>query len=216
VRRADEPLSRRGSFIVLEGGEGSGKSTQARLLADELGAALTREPGGTAIGETVRDVLLDRRVDRIDAKAELMLMLADRAQHVVEYLVPTLEQGHDVVCDRFSPSTLAYQGYGRGLDLSAIRVADEFARSGLEPDLVVLLDLEPEIASKRRARQPDRIEGEDDEFFVRVRNGYLALAEADPEHFVVIDAGGSIAEVRDRVLSAVRGRALTVSQAAKS
>jgi dTMP kinase len=206
-------VSRRGHFIVFEGGEGSGKTTQARLLADELGAELTREPGGTAIGEMVREVLLDRRVCRIDARAELMLMLAARAQHVVEYLVPTLEQGHHVVCDRFSPSTLAYQGYGRGLDLAAIRAADEFARAGLEPDLVVLLDLAPEVAAKRRVREPDRIEGENDEFFVRVRDGYLALAQADPDHFVVVDADGSIAEVRDRVLSAVLGHALMGSQA---
>jgi dTMP kinase len=197
----------RGRFIVFEGGEGSGKSTQARLLAEELGAQLTREPGGTAFGERVREILLDRRVGPIDARAELMLMLAARAQHVARYIVPLLDQGHDVVCDRFSASTLAYQGYGRGLELSAVRAADELARSGLRPDLVVLLDLSPEIASKRRAREPDRIEGEDDEFFARVRDGYLTLAEADPDHFVVVDADGSIDDVQARVLAAVRARA---------
>lgn len=199
-------MSRRGRLIVFEGGEGSGKSTQAQLLADELGALLTREPGGTRIGERVRQILLNRRVGRLDARTELMLMLAARAQHVAEYIRPTLDRGRDVVCDRFSPSTLAYQGYGRGLDLSVIRAADELARAGLEPDVVVLLDLAPEIASMRRSREPDRIEGEDDAFFARVREGYVALARSEPDRYVVVDAGGSIAEVRDRVRVAIRGR----------
>ncbi|MGB9113171.1 MAG: dTMP kinase [Acidimicrobiales bacterium] len=192
-------MRRRGRFVVFEGGEGSGKSTQARVLADQLDAVLTREPGGTAIGERVREVLLDRRVGHLEARAELLLMLAARAQHVAEYIRPMLDQGRDVVCDRFSPSTLAYQGYGRGLDLSAIRAADELARNGLEPDVVVLLDLSPEVASTRRSGARDRIEGEDDAFFVRVRNGYLALAQSEPDRFLVVDADGSIDEVSDRV-----------------
>jgi dTMP kinase len=199
-------MARRGRFIVIEGGEGSGKSTQAHLLADELGAVLTREPGGTAIGERVREVLLDRRVGHIDKRTELFLMLAARAQHVDEYIRPALDQGRDVVCDRFSPSTLAYQGYGRGLDLCAVRAADALARNGLEPDLVVLLDLAPRLASNRRSRAPDRIEGEDDAFFDRVREGYLAIAKDDPGRFVVVDAEGSIDEVRGRVRAALRGR----------
>ncbi len=195
----DSQMPRRGRFVVFEGGEGSGKSTQARLLADQLDAVLTREPGGTAIGERVRQILLDPRVGHLDARAELLLVLAARAQHVVECIRPMLDQGNDVVCDRFSPSTLAYQGYGRGLDLSSIKAADELARNGLEPDVVVLLDLGPEVASARRQRAPDRIEGEDDAFFARVRNGYLALAQSEPDRFVVVDADGSIDEVRERV-----------------
>lgn len=209
-------MSRRGRFIVLEGGEGSGKSTQARLLSDELGAVLTREPGGTAIGERVRKVLLDGRLGRVDPRAELMLMLAARAQHVAECIRPTLERGDDVVCDRFSPSTLAYQGYGRGLDLAEIRAADELARAGLEPDVVVLLDVSPEIASARRSRELDRIEGEDDDFFARVRAGYLKLAQADPGRFAVVDGDGSIAEVHVRVRAAVRDRISAENESSES
>lgn len=209
-------MTRRGRFIVLEGGEGSGKSTQARLLADELGAVVTREPGGTALGELLREILLDRRAGRVVASAELLLMLAARAQHVSELILPTLDQGRDVVCDRFSPSTLAYQGFGRGLDLSAIRAADELARSGLEPDVVVLLDLAPEIATTRRTRALDRIEGEDFEFFARVRDGYRTLAQSDPRRYVVVDADGSIAEVRDRVRAALGTRALDAVEAVDS
>lgn len=209
-------MSRRGRFIVLEGGEGSGKSTQARLLSDELGAVLTREPGGTAIGERVRKVLLDGRLGRVDPRAELMLMLAARAQHVAECIRPTLERGDDVVCDRFSPSTLAYQGYGRGLDLAEIRAADELARAGLEPDVVVLLDVSPEIASARRSRELDRIEGEDDDFFARVRAGYLKLAQADPGRFAVVDGDGSIAEVHVRVRAAVRDRIPAENESSES
>ena len=207
-------MPRRGRFIVLEGGEGSGKSTQAKLLADQLGAVLTREPGGTALGELLREVLLDRRAGRVDASAELLLMLAARAQHVSEFILPMLEQGRDVVCDRFSPSTLAYQGFGRGLDLPTIRAADELARSGLEPDVIVLLDLAPETATTRRTRALDRIEGEDAEFFARVRDGYLTLAQSDPRRYVVVDADGSIAEVRDRVRMALSAHALDAEQQA--
>lgn len=197
---------RRGRFIVFEGGEGSGKSTQAKLLADQLGALLTREPGGTAVGERVRQLLLEDRSGRIERQTELLLMLAARAQHVAELIEPALASGRDVVCDRFSPSTLAYQGYGRGIDLQTIRSADRLATSGLEPDLVLLLDVPPELGAARRSGERDRIEGEDDEFFARVRAGYLAQAASDPSRWSVVDGDGTIETVRARVRSAVETR----------
>ncbi|MGA8295463.1 MAG: dTMP kinase [Acidimicrobiales bacterium] len=209
-------MVRAGRFIVFEGGEGSGKTTQAKLLANEIGALLTREPGGTAIGERVREILLDRSVAHVDARAELMLMLAARAEHVTGLIRPALEGGRDVVCDRFSASTLAYQGYGRGLDLRAIRSADELARSGLEPDVVVLLDLDPRIGVGRLSRERDRIEGEDVEFFARVRDGYLELARADPDRWVVVDARASVDEVRDLVRAALEERLFETRWAVES
>ena len=192
-----------GLFIVFEGGEGSGKSTQAQLLADALGADLTREPGGTPIGERIREILLDEAIANLDDRAELMLILAARAQHVSERIRPALELGRVVVCDRFTGSTLAYQCYGRGLDRSLVEAADALSRDGIEPDVVVLLDLDPEKSASRRIRYPDRIEREDGTFFERVRAGYQALAASDPEHWVVVDASGTPSEVHGKVLAAI-------------
>ncbi len=195
-----------GRFIVLEGGEGCGKSTQAELLAAHLGAELTREPGGTEIGERIRDLLLDRELAPLDARAELMLMLAARAQHVSERIRPWLEAGRDVVCDRFSGSTLAYQGFGRRLPLAAIAAANDLGCAGLEPDLVVLLDLPPEVGAARRDEPDDRFEKEDRAFFDRVAKGFRELARADPDRWVVVDAAGPVDEVAGRVRAGVTAR----------
>jgi dTMP kinase len=195
-----------GRLIVLEGGEGSGKSTQARLLAGRLGAELTREPGGTEVGERVRAIVLDRSLGHLEPRAELLLMVAARAQHVAEVLRPALERGRDVVCDRFAGSTLAYQAYGRGLPLEDVVVASEVATAGLAADLVVLLDLSPEEARRRLAGASDRIEAEDEAFHERVHTGFAALAAADPQRWVVVDASGTPEEVAEHVAAAVEAR----------
>jgi dTMP kinase len=196
----------RGKFIVLEGSEGCGKSTQAELLATYLGAELTREPGGTEIGEAIRSILLGGETGRIDGRAELMLMLAARAQHVAERIGPWLEAGRDVVCDRFSGSTLAYQGYGRGLPLGEIVAANDLSCAGLQPDLVVLLDLPGGLDGPRRGAPDDRIEREDGAFFARVADGFREIASGDPHRWIVVDGSGSRDEVARRVRQAVATR----------
>lgn len=189
----------RGRFIVLEGGEGSGKSTQARLLADELGALLTHEPGATDAGLAIRRLVLEPSSARIGGRAEALLLLADRAQHVEAVVRPALESGRCVVCDRYSGSTLAYQGYGRGLDVDELAALSRWAAGGLEPDVVVLLD----VAEGRVSPERDRMEAEGPSFHARVVAGYRALAAGDPEHWVVVDGSGTIEEVAERVRKAV-------------
>jgi dTMP kinase len=190
-------------FIVFEGGEGSGKSTQARLLAETLGAVLTHEPGGTALGRRIRELVLGTAGDAVDDRAEALLMAADRAQHVAEVIRPALERGRAVVSDRFSGSTLAYQGYGRGLGLDDLAWLSRWAAVGVQPDVVVLLDLPVEVAAGRRSATPDRMESEDGDFHTRVVEGYRALAATDPAHWVVVDATGDVDEVAARVRKAV-------------
>jgi dTMP kinase len=193
-----------GRFIVLEGGEAVGKSTQAALLAEHLGAVLTREPGGTAIGEALRRLLLEEPLVAPVPRAEALLMLAARAQHVAEVIEPALERGDDVVCDRYSGSTLAYQGYGRGLDVDQLRELDGWANGHRFPDLVVLLDLPVEIARERLGRsRRDRIESEGDDFLMRVHAGFRRIAEHDPVRWRVVDASGTVDEVAALVRTAV-------------
>jgi dTMP kinase len=193
-----------GRFIVLEGGEGVGKSTQAAALARSLGAVLTREPGGTALGETLRSILLGPGSPAPVARAETLLMLAARAQHVAEVIEPALARGDDVVCDRYSGSTFAYQGYGRGLDLGEIADLDRWASGGRAPDIVVLLDMPAERAQTRRAgTAPDRIEAQGARFLARVQAGFRELAAADPGRWKVVDASGDVAEVEAAVRAAV-------------
>lgn len=195
----------RGRLIVLEGGEATGKSTQAALLAERLGADLTREPGGTATGERIRALLLDPALPDLDARAETLLLLAARAQHVAEVIRPALSAGREVVCDRYSGSTLAYQGWGRGLASSQLEKLTAWATAGVEPDLVVLLTVSPEVAAARLRRrgQPDRLEGEGADFFRRVDEGFAALAAADPVRWRVVDGSGDVAEVAGRVAAAI-------------
>lgn len=198
----------RGLLIAIEGGEGAGKSTQAARLAAAIGGLVTREPGGTALGEQVRGLLLDPAHGEVDPRAELMLMLAARAQHVAERIEPALAAGTDVVVDRFSASTLAYQGYGRGLPLEEIRQACDLATGGRWPDLTILLDLDVATgASRRRHELPDRIESADTAFHERVREGFRRLAAAEPGSWVVLDGAADPDEVAEAALAAVRARA---------
>jgi dTMP kinase len=194
----------RGAFVAFEGGEACGKSTQAALLAERLDAVLTREPGGTPLGEEVRSLLLHAD-HAVDARAEALLMAAARAQHVHEVIEPALAAGRHVVSDRFTASSLAYQGYGRGLPLEDVAVLSRVATGGLEPDLYVLLDLAPEVAAARRTREHDRMEAAGDDFHRRVRAGFHALAAAAPERWLVIDGTGAIEDIAATVLSRVTG-----------
>lgn len=195
-----------GRLIAVEGVDASGKSTQARMLARSLGAEFTFQFGATGVGEVIRDLLLDPANDSVDDRTEALLIIADKAQHVAEIVGPALEAGRDVVTDRFAGSTLAYQGYGRGLDLGELSAMMRFATGGLEPDLNVLMDLPSEQAWQRLGSSVDRFEGQGREFLDRVRNGYLALAAADPGRWAVVDAAGTTDEVAARILTAVRER----------
>jgi dTMP kinase len=202
----------KGLFITFEGTEGSGKSTQISLLADYLRSegrafTLTREPGGTPIGDQVRKILLDPSNKALDPKAELLLYAASRVQHLAEKIIPALEAGQVVLCDRFSDATLAYQGYGRGLDIEVIRALDRIVTAGLHPHLTVLLDLDV-VAGLSRARgrnsssgleHEGRFENEDTAFHERVRQGYLALAKAEPDRIRVVNAARTPAEVQKDV-----------------
>jgi dTMP kinase len=193
-------------FVAFEGGEACGKSTQARLLADRLDAVATFEPGATVIGAQVRALLLDPATRGLAERAEALLMAADRAQHVAEVVQPALDAGRHVVTDRFAGSTLAYQGYGRGLDVEALRTISDWASGGRWPDLVVLLDVPVDVASARRADAPDRFEAAGAEFHRRVAEGFRALAVADPERWVVIDGQAPVDEVAAQVWAAVELR----------
>jgi len=199
----------RGIFITIEGIDGAGKSTQARMLAEWLrerggDVVLTREPGGTKLGEHLREVLLDGGA-QVGVAAELLLYVADRAQHLQEVIRPALNQGRTVVCERYTDSTLAYQGYGRGLDLDFVRRANQFATGDLEPDLTVLLDLPPEVAGQRLAGTPDRLEREEPAFHARVAQGYRELARTHSARIRVVDATAAADAVFREVARAVEG-----------
>ena len=197
----------RGKFITFEGGEGCGKSTQVRRLKEELEregveVLLTREPGGTWLSEEIRRLIKDQDVDAPCDRSELLLFLAARAQLVKNVIRPALEAGTWVVSDRFSDSTLAYQGYGRGLPLDILRDCNDFACEGLKPDLTILLDVTPETARARlQARETatheaaDRIERAGDEFHARLRKGFAELAKSEPWRILTIDANGTVDEV---------------------
>lgn len=200
-------MSERGRFIALEGGEASGKSTQARILADRLDALLTREPGGTSVGEEVRELVLDP-TRAVSDRAEALLFAAARAQHVAEVIEPALASGRHVVCDRFAGSSLAYQAFGRGLPLDEVRSLSEFAVGGVWPDLNVLLVV-PAATSAARLGPRDRMESAGEGFHDRVAEGFASLAAADPTHWVHVDGLGSVDEVAAAVWGAVSGR-LTV------
>ena len=190
-------MNRRGKYIAFEGWEASGKSTQARLLSQRLDAVLTREPGGTALGLAIRDLLLGNGPAPTE-RAEALLFAADRAQHLAEIVEPALAEGRDVITDRSYGSTLAYQGYGRGQSIEELMRLVEWTSGGLLPDLVVLLTVAVDTADGRLGDQRDRMESEDGDFATRVVEGFTALAEADPDRWVVVDGAGSIEEVAAR------------------
>ena len=204
-------MLKRGMFISLEGVEGCGKSTQAKLLAEhivDLGYSfvLTREPGGTPIAERIREVLLEPRNTDMTDVTELLLYLASRSQHVNQLILPALAEGKVVICERFSDATFAYQGYARGLDPSDLERVNKMSTGGLEPDLTLLLDLKAEDGLSRKRSDdyiPDRLESESIKFHNKVRKGYLAIARRFPQRVKVIDAEGTIAEVHHRVRKCV-------------
>lgn len=204
-------------FITLEGIEGCGKSTQARLLAQRLKkegypCLLTREPGGTPIGREIRQVILNPRHHRMSPEAELGLYFSDRAQHLREVVWPALEAGKIVVCDRFTDSTIAYQGYGRKLSLRMIRSLDRIMTGAYRPDVTLLLDLPIEKGLTRaRARNHEealldegRFESEEIEFHERVREGYMKMVRREPRRFIVVSAEGTRRSVQDAVWKAVK------------
>ena len=218
--------NRRGKFLVLEGIDGCGKSTQLRALADWLptsgllpaGASLvtSREPGGTALGMALRGLLLHPPEGHIpESRAELLLYAADRAQHVQQCIEPALRAGNWVLCDRFSGSTAAYQGYGRGLNLALIDQLEELATAGLRPDLCIWLELAPPVAAARRAgEREDRIEAEGLAFLERVHGGFSALSVRPG--WQRVNAIGSAAEVQERLQSLLRQSFIASGQFLKS
>lgn len=201
-------------FITLEGPEGSGKTTQLPLLVDwlcEQGyiVEVTREPGGTDIGNQIRDVLHDPVNTAMDATAEILLYSADRAQHVAQCVRPALAAGKIVISDRYYDSTLAYQGYGRGLDLEMLRAITAFATGGLKPDLTLYLDIAPEKGLERRQANEEewnRLDAETLDFHQRVRAGYMTLIAQEPERWAVIDAVRSVKEVQEEIRAKVEAR----------
>jgi dTMP kinase len=198
---------RTGRLIALEGLDGCGKSTQVAALVQKLGAVATVEPGGTSAGKAMRALLLDPDAPKLSGRAEALLMTADRAQHVEEMIVPLLEAGTWVVSDRFSASTLAYQGFGRGMDLSMLRSVIAFATGGLEPDLQILIDVPVEVSRSRKEQVPvDKMEKEKDDFFARVRDGYLSLADDDPRGWVIVDGTAEPDAVGKSIYDAVTER----------
>ena len=197
----------RGWYIALEGPEGCGKSTQAAALASALDAVLTRETGGTDIGGRIREILHDVDTTGLAPRAEALLTAADRAQHLTEVVAPALAAGRHVVSDRSVHSALAYQGYGRELDVDEVRRINDWAVDGCWPDLVVLLDAPAEVLATRMAgRELDRFEQEDDAFHARVAAGFRAMAAADPAHWVVLDAAGEVDAVTAAVVATVQER----------
>jgi len=176
-----------GHLIAFEGGEGSGKSTQARRLAERVGALLTHEPGDTPLGAAVRALLLDAAELDITPRAEALLMAADRAQHVVDVIRPALERGRTVVTDRYIPSSVAYQGYGRQLDPREVGDLSAWATEELWPDLVVLLEVPLSVSLERTGGARDRLEAAGQSFHRRVHDGFLQQAITDPERFAVVD-----------------------------
>lgn len=200
----------KGTFITLEGLDGCGKSTQARLLADELRALghavlLTREPGGTSLGEKLREILLNPQ-SKVSPDAELFLYLADRAQHVAEVVFPALKAGKIVISERFADSTLAYQGAGRGLPRRRLESLNRIATAGLKPHLTIVLDLSPAAAQARKATLPlpaDRFERLERAFHQRLAQEYRKLAAEEPARIHLIKASGSIEQVHRRVMQAL-------------
>ncbi|AXG12378.1 dTMP kinase [Intrasporangium calvum] len=208
---AAPPLPRAGEvgtgprlFVCFEGGDGAGKSTQVRLLAAALERAgrqvlVTRQPGGTPLGAQIRELVLHG--DHVSPRAEALLFAADKAHHVDELIRPALAGGRVVITDRYTDSSIAYQGAGRDLGADEIRQLQHWAVGGLFPDLTVLLDVSPDVGRSRRGEVHDRLESEADEFHAAVRQGFLDLAAREPDRYLVVDAGLPADQIHRRVLA---------------
>ena len=199
----------KGLFITFEGGDGCGKTTQIKLLDEYLRnkgtkkeTLLTREPGAKGLGEKIREILLNYDGE-VSPRCESFLFLADRAQNIDCIVKPALEKGVIVICDRHTDSSVAYQGYGRGLDIDSINMLNNLATSGLKPDLTIVLDVDVETSQARVGSQKDRMESAGIEFFKRVRQGYLEIAKKEPERVKVVDSTQSIEDIHKKVLELV-------------
>jgi len=195
-----------GLFVCFEGGDGAGKSTQVRLLTEVLQqqgreVVVTRQPGGTPLGEQIRELVLHG--DHVSPRAEALLFAADKAHHVDQLIKPALAEGKVVITDRYVDSSVTYQGAGRALGRDEIMALQHWAVGGLLPDLTIVLDVLPELGRERRGDAPDRLESEADAFHAAVRRGYLELAASDPERYLVLDAGQSVERVHAAVLDGV-------------
>jgi dTMP kinase len=193
-----------GKFISFEGIDGAGKSSHIAWFADELikhGRSLivSREPGGTAVGERLRDIILN---DKMEAATEALLVFAARQEHVLRVIIPALENGDWILCDRFTDATFAYQGYGRGFPLAKLETLESWVQADLTPDLTIIFDCDPEVAALRLAasRDADKFESESLEFFIRVRNGYLARAAQHPERYAIVNSTESMEGVRAQLM----------------
>src|SRR5687767_8061403 len=201
-------------FITFEGPEGSGKTTQLQRVAEALRGTgvdciVTKEPGGTPLADQIRAILLHTE-SSMDRLTELLLYAASRRQHVVEVIRPALDRGAIVLCDRFTDATLAYQGFGRLLELDRLRTLNDWATGGLHPDLTVLFDIEEEVGLRRAhsrneatANNEGRFEAEDLRFHRRVREVYLSLAKSEPQRFVLVDGNGSVDEVFEKLIGSI-------------
>lgn len=208
-------MSKQGIFITLEGGEGAGKTTAIRLLQQSLEACgkqvmVTREPGGILIAERIREVILDTKHTAMDARTEALLYTAARRQHLAEKVLPALERGEVIICDRFVDSSLVYQGYARGLGMDAVWEINQFAIQDVMPDLTFWLDIEPEAGLARiaanRAEEINRLDQEKLPFHMKVREGYQILAERDHQRIVRIDAEQSPQQIVDQMIENLRDR----------
>jgi len=204
-------------LITFEGIEGSGKTTQLEYIVEYLvkkgiKSVITKEPGGTKIGENIRSILLDPKNGLIDPLTELLLYCADRAQHIKQFILPMMNEGKIVLCDRFHDSTIVYQGFARGLDADLIKQLNALILGNLRPDKTFLLDLPPEVGLRRawsqinHGNRPDtetRFEKESMNFHQKIRDGYLKLSKSEPERFVIIDASGDVATVKEQILKEI-------------
>jgi dTMP kinase len=198
----------RGKFITIEGGEGVGKTTNMQYIENYLhtkniNVVVTREPGGTELGETLREIMLDPAQDNICSDSELLLMFAARAQHLQQIIIPALEDGRWVLCDRFTDATYAYQGGGRGINLSRIENLENWVQGSLRPDLTILFDMPVELGMFRAASRsdPDRFEQEKLDFFERVRTTYRERALLNSSQYKIIDASKELSEVQNQILT---------------